>query len=74
VGPAEQEISDLIEDGLHEQNLSRLATICEGLSAQSPTLYVTLSLVFRALALEYDGQGVRPSAASRSIPVFSGPF
>src|SRR6267142_163499 len=59
VGPAEQEISDLIEDGLHEQNLSRLATICEGLSAQSPTLYVTLSLVFRALALEYDGQGVR---------------
>jgi hypothetical protein len=53
-----EEILKLVKDGLSERNLTRLASLCEGLSAYNPAIYVTLSLVFRTLADEYDGQAI----------------
>jgi hypothetical protein len=53
-----QEIVRLIGDGLNGDNLRRLVTECEGISAQNPTLYVTLALIFSTLEAEYGGQAI----------------
>jgi len=53
-----EEIVQLVRDGLHGQNLNRLARLCEGLFGANPALYGTLLLVFRALAAEWDDQGI----------------
>ena|SRR5882724_8849529 len=53
-----EEIRRLIEQGLHEENLRKLAQLCRERYAEAPAVYGTLTHMFDSFAEEYDNQGI----------------
>ena len=53
-----EDVRRLIEGGLHEENLRKLASLCTDRFADGPAIYGTLTYIFHSLADEYDHQGI----------------
>jgi hypothetical protein len=53
-----EEIRRLIEQGLHEENLRKLAQLCRERRTEAPAVYGTLTYMFGSFAEEYDHQGI----------------
>jgi hypothetical protein len=61
MNPITQQMIWLIEQGLHGDNLRELARLADQMAPAMPATYVTLWIIFRALADESDDQGVETS-------------
>lgn len=53
-----EEIKKLIDLGLHEGNLRKLAQMCRDRRTEAPAVYGTLTYMFDSFAEEYDNQGI----------------
>ena len=53
-----RQLSELISEGLHADNLEQIIAICDAQVARNPILYWTLRTISRALADEYQNQAV----------------
>lgn len=53
-----EQVYQLVQEGLYQENLSRLVRLCSTLFSENPSLYGTLIFIFNSLAEEYDNQGI----------------
>jgi hypothetical protein len=54
-----EEIRALINEGLFGDNLLKLVDLCDASFDRHPSIYGSLSYIFRNLAEEYGGQGIK---------------
>jgi hypothetical protein len=55
------EILNLVQQGLYQENLQKLITLCNALFDESPCMYGSLIYMFDSLAQEYDNQAISVS-------------
>jgi hypothetical protein len=58
MNPIIQQMIWLIEQGLYGDNLRALVGLADQLAISMPAIYVTLGMIFRQLADEYDDQAI----------------
>lgn len=68
------DIRELVQAGLHEENLRKLIPLCKAHLTEYPALYGSLILIFESLAEEYDNQGISVERADLIRERMQGPI
>lgn len=69
-----QALRRLVEEGLHEDNLRKLAHACGDLFAEAPAVYGSLTYMFLSFAEEYDNQGIDADRYDLILATIRGPI